>query len=100
MRRNTNFDTPLPPEIPHALNPPDGAIVYYSLDEKPSGAITLNVLDSTGTTIRHLSSGAESPAKEAARPPHPNFWLASPQSLPTAIGLNRTNWDLRLDPPP
>ena len=100
MRRNTNFDTPFPPEVPHALNPPDGVIIYYSLDAKPSGEITLEVLDSSGAIVRHLSSVAATPVKEAARPPHPNFWVAGAEALPTAIGLNRTNWDLRFDAPP
>ena len=55
-RRNTNFDTPFPPEVPHALNPPDGVIIYYSLASKPSGEVTLDVLDSAGTVVRHMSS--------------------------------------------
>ena len=99
-RRNTNFDTPFPPEVPHALNPPDGVIIYYSLDGKPSGPVTLDVLDSAGTTLRHMSSVAGEPVKEAAKPPHPNWWVAPPQSLPAAAGLNRANWDLRFDAPP
>jgi photosystem II stability/assembly factor-like uncharacterized protein len=99
-RRNTNFDTPFPPEVPHALNPPDGVIIHYSLDSRPSGEIALDVLDSAGTTLRHMSSVPAEPVKEAARPPHPNFWVAPPQSLPAGAGLNRANWDLRLDAPP
>ena len=99
-RRNTNFDTPFPPEVPHALNPPDGVIIFYSLDSKPSGEITIDVIDSAGTTVRHMSSVPGEPVKEAARPPHPNFWVAPPQSLPTAVGLNRANWDFRFDAPP
>ena len=58
------------------------------------------MLDSAGTTIRHMSSVPAAPAKEAARPPHPNFWVAPPYALPAAAGLNRANWDLRLDAPP
>ena len=100
MRRNTNFDTPFPPEVPHALNPPDGAIIYYSLDAKPSGELTIDVRDSAGTTLRHFTSAATEPVKEAARPPNPNFWLAPLQPLTTNVGLNRANWDLRLDAPP
>jgi len=98
-RRNTSADTPFPPEVPHALNPPDGVIIHYSLDAKPSGAITLDVLDAAGATLRHMSSVASEPVKEAAKPPHPNFWVAPPHALPVAVGLNRTNWDLRLDAP-
>ena len=41
VRRNVNQNTPFPPEVPHALNPPDGAIIYYSLGVQPTGTITL-----------------------------------------------------------
>jgi photosystem II stability/assembly factor-like uncharacterized protein len=100
FRRNTNYDTPFPPEVPHALNPPEGMIIYYSLASAPSGDVTIDILDSTGTTLRRLSSVAESPVKEAARPPNPNFWVALPHGLPKEAGLNRANWDLRLASPP
>ncbi len=100
VRRNTNFDTPFPPEVPHALNPPDGAIIYYALDSKPAGEITLDILDSTGARLRHMSSTPGAPVKESAKPPHPNWWLAPPFALPANAGLNRTNWDLRIDAPP
>jgi photosystem II stability/assembly factor-like uncharacterized protein len=99
-RRNTNFDTPFPPEVPHALNPPEGVIIHYSLASKPSGEVAIEVLDSAGTVLRRMSSIPAEPVKEAARPPHPNFWVAPPRPLQTAAGLNRANWDLRLDAPP
>ena len=100
VRRNVGWDTPFPPEVPHALNPPDGAIIYYSLASTPAGAITLDVLDAGGRIVRHLSSAPSEPVKEAAQPPEPNFWIATPQPLPTDVGTNRTNWDLRADAPP
>jgi photosystem II stability/assembly factor-like uncharacterized protein len=98
-RRNVNADTPLPPEIPHAKNPPNGAIIYYALASKPSGEITLDVSDSAGHPVRHLSSIAPAAVPEAARPPHPNFWVETPTGIPTDVGLNRTTWDFRHDPP-
>jgi len=100
VRRNVNQDTPFPPEVPHALNPPEGALIYYYLGTKPAGEVTLDVLDASRAVVRHLSSVPVAPVAEAARPPEPNFWLAVPQPLPTAIGISRTNWDLRYDPPP
>ncbi|PYO87404.1 MAG: hypothetical protein DMD66_10390 [Gemmatimonadetes bacterium] len=100
VRRNVGNDTPFPPEVPHALNPPDGAIIYYSLATKPAEAITLDVLDAAGTVVRHMTSGPVEPVKEAARPPEPNFWIAPPFQLPAVAGGNRTNWDLRADAPP
>jgi hypothetical protein len=100
LRRNVGADTPFPPEVPHALNPPDGAIIYYSLASQPAGELTLDVLDRGGAVVRHFSSAPVEPVKEAAQPPEPNFWIASPSRLPTAVGTNRVNWDLRADDPP
>ncbi|HYL54041.1 MAG TPA: hypothetical protein VEU73_00550 [Gemmatimonadales bacterium] len=99
VRRNVGWDTPFPPEVPHALNPPDGALIYYSLAARPAADITLDVLDSAGAVVRHLSSVHAAPVAEAARPPEPNFWLATPEPLPTAVGTNRVNWDIRYDAP-
>jgi len=100
VHRNTGQDTPFPPEVPHALNPPEGALVYYSLRTAPAGEVTLDVLDASGAVVRHLSSIAAPPVAEAARPPEPNFWIAPPYALPAAAGLNRADWDLRYDSPP
>ncbi len=100
VRRNVNQDTPFPPEVPHALNPPPGAIIYYSLGAAPAGEITLDVLDRAGRVVRHMSSAPIPPVEEAAHPPEPSFWLATPTPLPTAVGLNRMNWDIRYDDPP
>ena len=98
MRRNVGADTPFPPEVPHALNPAEGAVDYW-LAQAPLGDITLDVLDASGALVRHLSSAPQPPVAEAARPPHPNFWIAPPMPLPTNAGGNRTNWDLRYDAP-
>jgi photosystem II stability/assembly factor-like uncharacterized protein len=100
VHRNVNGDTPFPPEVPHALNPVEGVAIYYGLAARPAGEITLDVLDASGAAVRHLSSTAPAPVSEAARPPHPNFWVAAPEALPTAPGINRAHWDLRYDPPP
>jgi photosystem II stability/assembly factor-like uncharacterized protein len=100
VHRNVNYDTPFPPEVPYALNPPDGVIIYYSLASRPSSPITLEVIDASGAIVRHMSSAPGAPVAEAAEPPEPNFWLAQPVSMPTNVGINRTNWDLRYDPPP
>jgi photosystem II stability/assembly factor-like uncharacterized protein len=99
-RRNVGADTPFPPEVPHALNPRDGAQVDYWLARAPGGDIALDVFDASGALVRHQTSAAMAPVAEAARPPHPNFWVAPPVSLPKNAGGNRANWDLRYDAPP
>src|SRR5260370_4409491 len=100
VRRNVGADTPFQPEVPHALNPPDGALIYYWLATQPAGDITLDVLDAGGAVVRHMTSAVIAPVKEAAQPPEPNWWIALPLPLPTAVGTNRVNWDLRTDDPP
>jgi len=100
LRRNVNQDTPFPPEVPHSLNAPDGVLVYYYLGANPRGDISLDVLDASGHVVRHLSSAPITPVEEASHPPEPSFWLAPPTPMPTAIGTNRVNWDLRYDAPP
>lgn len=100
VRRNVGADTPFPPEVPHALNPPDGAIIYYWLGSPASGTIALDVLDSAGAMVRHYDSKAITPVREAERPPEPNFWIAVEKPLPTEPGMHRMNWDLHYDPPP
>ena len=86
-------DTPLQRESPASKNPPDGAILYYSLNSRPKGEITLDVLDEKGTRVRHFSS---MPAEESLPPANvPEYWFYPPDSLPTTTGINRFVWDLR-----
>ena len=98
-RENGNWDQPENPELPHAENPPFGAIIYYHLSKKPTGDIRLQVFDSAGKLVRTMTSVA--PPK-FERPPYPDYWLRSSedQALSTNVGTNRTNWDLRYDDPP
>ncbi len=100
VRRNVNQDTPFHKEVPHALNAPSGALIYYALGSVPSGVVTLDVLDASGHEVRHMSSAPVQPVPLAAHPPEPNYWLATPEPLPTAVGLNRVNWNIRYDDPP
>ncbi len=99
VRRNTNWNTPFPPEIPHAENPLDGVLIDYWLASAASGPVTLDIVDAKGAVIRHLTSEADAPVAEAAQPPHPGFWIAPSAPLPTAAGMHRVHWDLRHDAP-
>ncbi|MEZ4457627.1 MAG: hypothetical protein R2882_13930, partial [Gemmatimonadales bacterium] len=99
VRRNVNQDTPLHREIPHADNPPDGAIIDYWLGAAVD-SVTIDILDAAGSLVRRYSSTVPEPIAESAKPSFPNFWLAEPRGLPTAAGGHRVNWDLRYDAPP
>ncbi len=98
-RVSDNWDQPLNPELPHAPNPPYGAILYYHLSQPPTGEIKLQVFDRTGKLVRTMSS---IPPVLPERWPYPEYWVAkgSDLALPTKVGTDRTNWDLRYDDPP
>ena len=71
-RENGNWDQPMNPEMPHAENPPFGAIIYYHLSKKPAGDIKLQIFDSAGKLVRTMTSVV--PPK-VERPPYPDYWL-------------------------
>jgi len=98
VRRNANLDTPLPPEVPHAPNPPLGVCLYYTLPGKPSGEVTLDVYDAKGERVRHFSSAAPEPFNDPKREVA-DYWPAFPKPIPTEIGMNRINWNCRYDSP-
>jgi len=98
VRRNVNDDTPFPPEVPHADNPPAGVVIYYQLGSAPSGEVSLEIKDERGRVVRHMSSAPIVPRKDPP-PPVPDFWLEKPVPLSKSVGLNRTNWNLRFDNP-
>jgi photosystem II stability/assembly factor-like uncharacterized protein len=90
-------DTPLQLDTPASQNPPDGALLYYSLASPLKGEVTLDIFDQQGTRIRHFSS---IPSKENLPPANvPEYWFYPPASLPTSTGINRFVWDLRYPPP-
>ena len=98
-RMNGNWDQPMNPEMPHAPNPPFGALIYYHLSKPPRGEIKLQIFDSASKLVRTITS-TQPPIYE--RPPYPDYWLmpSSERALSTNVGSNRINWDLRYDDPP
>jgi photosystem II stability/assembly factor-like uncharacterized protein len=100
-RWDRNPDTPLPPETPAGKNPPDGAIIDYYLASAASAPVTLEILDSTGATVRRYSS-ADLPLpmdKIAAEHPIPMYWVRPVRILSAAQGMHRFVWDLHGEPP-
>ncbi|MGA9853794.1 MAG: hypothetical protein WBR29_00760 [Gammaproteobacteria bacterium] len=95
---NVNQDTPFPPEVPHAKNPPQGAIIDYWL-KNPARSIQLEILDDTGTAV-HSYSNAPIPKLDQPAPPAPSFWIRPAQPLPVAAGAHRVSWNMRYPTPP
>jgi hypothetical protein len=76
-------------------NPPNGALIYYSLSAVPSGPMTLEITDQNGKLVRKFTRPRKTPAEasEDVLLPPP----APPLSAET--GLNRFVWDVRYAPP-
>src|SRR5450755_3157588 len=85
-----------PKEAPTSgLNPPPGAIIYFSVKEKPKAA-AIDVLDVTGKVLRHYSSNEPEPSDEPLDPEDekPKMQVA------VKPGMNRFVWDLRYESVP
>jgi photosystem II stability/assembly factor-like uncharacterized protein len=96
LPRNTNTDTPLPPEEPAGKNPPDGAILYYYL-KSAGGTVGIDISDTNGKVLARFES------TDRPQPPDPNldvptYWLR-PFERPSAdAGMHRFVWDLHAAP--
>ena len=101
VRRDTNTDTPLPPDEPAAANPPDGAVIDYYLGHAASGTVTLEILDAKGQVIRHYSSADQPDVSESALKKQliPLYWIRMPRILQASAGMHRWVWDLEYPPP-
>ena len=98
VRWNMFSDTPLPPEEPTGQNPPEGAILDYSLSREAK-SVTLEIVGANGEVIRRYSSADEPERIDPNTLPYPTYWIRPPQSLATSAGHHRFAWDLRLAPP-
>jgi len=99
--RDTNTDTPIPPDEPTAKNPPDGAIVDYFLAQSTQGPITLEILDAQSKVVRRYAS-TDKPdltEEELARQLIPPYWVRMPRILSAAAGMHRWVWDLHYTTP-
>ena len=95
--RNTNTDTPLPPEEPGGQNPPDGAILYYNLKSAPSAPLTLEILDTTGKVLSRFESTDQPPLPDPLINV-PAYWIRPFQPLSAAPGMHRFVWDFHAAP--
>jgi len=98
VRRDTNTDTPLPPEEPVGENPPDGAIIDYTLAQNVSGPVTITIDEAAGRRIRRYAS-TDAPQPIDPQINVPTYWVRPTPIPPTGAGEHRFVWDLR-EPPP
>ncbi len=95
VQRDTNTDTPLPPDEPAAANPPDGAIVDYFLPS-PANSVALDIFDAKGNFVRRYTN-ADKPDitdEELRAQLIPLYWVRPPAVLATGAGMHRWVWDL------
>ena len=81
---------------PVGQNPPAGALIDYVLDKTPHAELTVDILDTKGAIIRHLSSTTTN--KETQPPEWPDRLIPS-DLIPAHAGMNRLVWDLRMNDP-
>lgn len=101
VMRDTNTDTPIPPDEPTALNPPDGAIVDYFLAQPADGPIKLEILDAQSKVVRRYSSTDKPDLtnEDLAKQLIPPYWVRMPKNLATTAGMHRWVWDLHYATP-
>ena len=97
VRRDQNTDTPLPPEEPVGQNPPDGAILDYSLPAASHGPVVLEIFDGAGALVRRYTSTDRPEPDEPLNVP--TYWVRQPRALPDTPGMHRFVWDIRYAPP-
>jgi hypothetical protein len=97
-RRNTNTDTPLPPEEPAGKNPSDGAILYYHLKTKPAGPVTLEIYGDGNRLVRRYSSADRPRPVTEGELDVPLYWIRPAQVPSVEAGAHRFVWDLHYTP--
>jgi hypothetical protein len=98
IRANLNTDTPLPPDEPAGENPPDGAMIDYSLSKDANGPVMIEIKDSNGQLIRKYSSTDKLVEPNPKRLRIPSYWIRPPQSVSTKAGMHRFLWDMHYTP--
>jgi hypothetical protein len=98
VRANLNTDTPLPPDEPAGENPPDGAMIDYSLSKDASGPITIEIKDDKGHLVRKYSSADKPVEANPQRLRIPSYWIRPPQLVSTKAGIHRFLWDMHYTP--
>ena len=99
VRWNSNTDTPLPPDEPAGENPPEGAMIDYSLGENNAGPVTLEIKGSKGEVVRRYASTDPVPPKDP-KLKIPRYWVRPPRVLSDKPGMHRFFWDMHGKPLP
>jgi len=96
--RDTNTDTPLPPDEPFFANPPHGAVLDYVLPQTTS-RVTLTIADGAGHVIRRFASDDAPPPVDLNALDVPAWWIAPPARPDASAGAHRFVWNLKAPAP-
>ncbi len=75
-------------------NPPHGASIYYYLKEKPSGPVTIAIVDAQNNVVKTYTSVQKEPDNSEDNPDPEALKKAA---LPIDPGVQRAVWDLRYE---
>jgi len=98
VRDNMFLDTPILPEEPTGKNPPDGAILDYTLAQA-ANEVVLQIVGADGSIIRTYSSKDKPEVLDTASMQYPTYWFRPEQKISTTAGHHRFIWDLKYAPP-
>jgi photosystem II stability/assembly factor-like uncharacterized protein len=94
IQPSSDEGTPLPPEEAAGENPPDGAVIAYTL-AAPAHTVVLTVTDAQGAIVRRYASDDRVAPVDPSTLDIPAFWV-TPAAVPaTGRGMHRFVWDLR-----
>ncbi|HYK09350.1 MAG TPA: twin-arginine translocation signal domain-containing protein [Gemmatimonadales bacterium] len=92
--------TPLQKDEPQAENPPNGAYIDYYLKSAPATPVTLEILDSTGTSLETFTNAPAENAGGGGQGGQPQgipnttaLWRVPPAPFSAAAGMHRVAWD-------
>ena len=96
IQRDTNTDTPIPPDEPMAANPPEGAIIDYYLPDSAS-SVAIEILDAQHKVVRSFSNTDKPDItdEELQKQLIPLYWVRPQRRLSTETGMHRWTWRLR-----
>jgi len=100
VRASLNPDTPLPPDEPAGENPPEGAMIDYSLTKDASGLVTIEIKDGKGELVRKYSSTDVPEAPDPKKLRIPEYWIRPLQTVSPKAGMHRFLWDMHYTPVP
>jgi len=75
-------------------NPPEGAIINYSLKAEPKKPLRIEITNAAGIKVAQFASDEATPKPDESLPDGPDLAAERPE-VPTKVGVNRFVWNLK-----